>query len=83
MEKIYEGQNSIQRYEVPSDSEERGGRKAIQQVNFLFSSEPKGQIVPQNYNFGASQFIQHIQLLIKSPSTNILQLFCIVLRHTR
>lgn len=54
------------------------GEKPIKQVHFWFSSGPKEQIVPQNYNFGTPQFIQHTQLLIKSLSTNILGLFSIL-----
>lgn len=59
-------------------AQQTGGRKATKSVNFLFSSGPTEQIVPQNYKFGAPQFIQHSQLLIKSPSANILGLFCIL-----
>lgn len=55
------------------------GRKATKQGNFLFSSGPIEQTVPQNNKFEAPQFIQHSQLFIKSPSTIILH----SLRYTR
>lgn len=71
------GQNSIQRDEV-SLAQQRGRRKARKQANFLFSTGLREQIVPPNYNFATAQCIRHTQLLIKSPSTNILPLFCLL-----
>lgn len=51
------------------------GEKVTKQVNFLFSSGPVEQSVPQNCKFGAPQFTQQSQLFIKSPNANIVWLF--------